>query len=147
MNRLLTIPFVAICAGFVALVFVNANLMPTSSGSTDSSIAGRLLDASTIEEMLLAKWDETTPLQYSFSRVQRPTHRYDRPEILVDLECPTPDEAFVGTVRLKHSVDALVETTGQIDFPLVVDRKTGQTVVYSDNQWVLFEPWVLSLSL
>ena len=149
MNRLLLIPFVVVCVGFGALVYVNSDATSptiesnTSHTTTDASVTTRLLDAITIEEMILARWDELTPIQFSFSRVMHPEKRYDRPEILVDADCPVADDAFVGSIRLQLAdVDAEVEESHRT-FPIVVDRKTGQSVVYSENRWVSFDSWAM----
>ena len=149
MNRLLLIPFVVICAGFGALVYVNSDPLSstteplTSLAASDASGAARLLDAATIEEMMLARWDELTPIQFSFSRVMRPGKRYLRPEILVDTDCPVADEAFVGSIRLQFADVNAADEGSHRNFPIVVDRKTGQTVVYSGNRWVSFDSWAM----
>jgi hypothetical protein len=149
MNRLLLIPFVAVCAGFGALVFVNANHAPSAaaSGSPDSGLSSRLLSAAAIEESLVAKWDELTPMSYSFSRVVRPGPRYSTPEVFVDLECPAPEQMYVGTIRLQRNDAVQTEPMPHEDFAMVVDRKTGQTAVYSENQWVQFDQWIIRMAM
>lgn len=149
MNRLLLIPFVVVCAGFGALVYVNSDATSsaiesiTSPAATEAAVGTLLLDAATIEEMLLARWDELTPIQYSFSRVMRPGKRYNRPEVFVDTDCPVADDAFVGSIRLQLAdVDAEDEGSHRT-FPIAVDGKTGQSVVYSENRWVSFDSWAM----
>lgn len=149
MNRLLLIPFVVVCAGFGALVYVNSDATSstiesiTSPAATDAAVTTRLLDAATVEDMILDRWDELTPSQFSFSRVMRPGKRYNRPEVFVDTDCPVTDDAFVGSIRLQLAdVDAENEGSHRT-FPVVVDRITGQSVVYSENRWVSFDSWAM----
>ncbi|MEQ1905141.1 MAG: hypothetical protein ABL888_13210 [Pirellulaceae bacterium] len=160
MNRLLLVPGILSCVGFIFLA--NTGSVETygnpakgfRSVSSAEPAARVLKSAEQIEEDLLARWNRYNDSKQSFSRVYRP-RRYQTPGVLVNGELPTPAGSFVGIFTLQDRVlpqlrtkDDTVEGSSsehsKIEFPFVVDRETGEAIVFAAGQWTAFDQWAVN---
>jgi hypothetical protein len=159
MNRLLLIPCVLSCLGFVFLAGSNrggeAGAMRYSTTNTTAVEGVELfLSAEEIQEGLIKKWRQYNVEKYAFSRVYRPEQHYVTPGILVNETLPSPEGSFVGVFTLESSMKTLesalrnelenADSVATQEFPIVVDRRTGEAMVFASGQWTAFDVWAVA---
>jgi hypothetical protein len=160
MNRLLLVPGILSCVGFIFLA--NTGSVETygnpakgfRSVSSAEPAARVLKSAEQIEEDLLAQWNRYNDSKQSFSRVYRP-RRYQTPGVLVNDTLPSPAGSFVGIFTLQDRVLAQLQANGDLntglssehsktEFPFVVDRETGEAIVFAAGTWTAFDQWAVN---
>ena len=160
MNRLLVIPGIVSCVGFVFLASagsVETRENPSGGGSwidsteTDARV---LMGAEQIETALLDRWNHYNESKNSFSRVYRPS-RYQTPSVLVNDDLPTPAGSFVGIISLQdgvlarlrmqqESLERVSSEYPKLEVPFVVDRETGEAIVFVAGKWTAFDQWAVN---
>lgn len=164
MNRLLLIPALVSCVAFVAwclywpdspqpkskegikvplksAAYVNAK----SSSGVESSKADVdpefEADAEEVNEMLLAKWDEALDQHirsYRFSRklIDRvPERASNVASTVFESDQQMMERLIVGSFVVSNREHS-------IRFPLIHNRVTGATSIYSNRSWLPFDDWV-----
>jgi hypothetical protein len=160
MNRLLLIPGIVSFFGFVFLassssVGTGGSLLNVGNTIEFADTNAKLLmSVEQIEEDLLARWNRYNDSKQSFSRVYRP-RRYQTPGVLVNDTLPSPAGSFVGIFTLQDRVLAQLQEKGDLnsgllsensktEFPFVVDRETGEAIVFAAGQWTAFDQWAVN---
>lgn len=161
MNRLLFVPFLASCLGFVFLAGSGsvekesgASEMSKGSGVIPKEDVQMLKSAEQIQNDLLDRWNHYRESKRTFSRVYRP-ERYQTPGILVNDTLPSPPGSFVGvftlldqepgaTLAVNENIEVKQKESMKLEFPIVVDRRTGDAMVFAAGQWSDFSQWAVS---
>ncbi len=164
MNRMLLIPCVASCLGFVLMAGASRvelaghgyrSIGNENSLTSGDAKAGTLKSLEQVQEGLITKWKKYNEEKYAFSRVYRPEQRYSQPGILVDDSVPAPEGSFVGLFTLQDSTLQLLQAmdkTGagvqegepKLEFPIVIDRRTGEAIVFASGKWTDFNHWAVT---
>ncbi len=164
MNRMLLIPCVASCLDFVFLAGANhleySGAKDCANGNNivnGDAKAGVLMSSQQVQDELIAQWNRYNEDKYRFSRVYRPRARYQTPGILVNETLPAPEGSFIGIFTLETARPALTDvlgSDGQIEeppkpvdvamYPLVVDRRTGGTMIFASGKWSEFSQWAVA---
>lgn len=163
MNRLLLIPCVASCLAFVFLAssgrVENARANHLSElngvdGATADAGAEILLSSEQVQDRLINQWKQLNSQKLSFSRVYRPQEHYRTPGILVDATLPVSEGSFVGVFILEdaqHNLEMALQTENEPqeavskrEYPIVVDRRTGDAVVFASGTWTQFDQWAVT---
>jgi|GEM_PF-5478994 len=164
MNRLLLIPCVVSCAGFLFLAGAGVSPDPVpgyhatnvSTDRSSDSDSHPFLSAQEIQNGLIAKWQLYNTQKYAFSRVYRPEQHNMRPGIWVNDALPTPEGSYVGVFVLEQvsQLSGLVtdrpngpegeSVDSKKEFPIVMDRRTGDAVIFSSGKWTEFSNWAVN---
>jgi hypothetical protein len=161
MNRLLFVPCVASCLGFVFLA-CSSSLEKESGASVPGKVsaagahaeARALMSAEQIQDDLLDRWNRYRQSRNAFSRVYRP-ERHQTPGILVNDTLPSPEGSFVGVVTLQEQQlesSPAINPRGEpkqtepakLEYPIVVDRRSGDAMVFAAGQWTDFNQWAVN---
>ena len=144
MNRVLILPGVATLLVFVAILAAERNPAEHSVGSSVSERP--LLDVSEIQDRLVARWGELEGSDHAFSRIMRPRKKDYRIEILVDQKCEPPHATFAGSIKvfLDNKNFPGLSLPAETALPLLVDRYTGNCLVFKDGAWQDFESWAVA---
>lgn len=159
MNRLLLVPGIVSCLGFALLVSSASSEGSSESDGATASVPGKtkakvLLDVAQIEQQLVERWRHYTRSKRAFSRVLRAEKAPRIPGVLVNESLPTPDGSFAGIFTLQSADSDLQSALNErndaqgvkitkAEFPIVVDRRTGQTIIFAAGQWSEFNRWAV----
>jgi hypothetical protein len=151
MNRMLTLPGLAIVAAFVVLYVglseSNArprqSPLPTVNTSEELYVRAERLDQATarqhLHKALIAPWHaaQRSP-QELYSRVS-PTPR-PTPELKLEALASDEQEYFFGALILKKRKQLQ-------HVPLAVDRSNGSVIVFADSHWQSHDQWLAKQGL
>lgn len=160
MNRWLWIPCFLSCTAFAGMA-LKARVEDPPGGALAGHAAFSgvdeitvLMNAGEVQEKLARDWERYNSEKAAFSRVHRPENRYRKPGILVDESAGSPEEIFVGVVTFAEllPLEILIPAgspqgepgVAQPGVPIVVDRRTGEALVFESGQWSPFAQWALN---
>ena len=140
MNRLLLIPFLAASGGFAWLVMSPPAPTPPIEKYGDSQPdreSSRLLEFTDIRDMLLTRFDESGSTRRVFSRAAPPRQRWQQREVFVQEYQPWSETFFAASFIFRDPESRKIASS----HALLVDRRTGETLVYSGTAWQEFDEW------
>lgn len=143
MNRYLVIPLVVSCIGFVAFCLSTSTagqlaIHPTTPATSPD--ATQLLGADAARDRLETAWNNYDPQTRMMSRARpRP-----RPRAIATASFQERAEEDM-TAFLMGNFKLTGEDATQ-DFPVVIDRNTGDASIYVNGYWASFARWQVFLA-